>query len=509
MPAREKLLKQAERESAAELGLYVRGTNIWVASPGKLVRYDWDTGQPGKEMDVRAGAGGLIAHGDELMMMDAESGKPVITHIDLDTCQSRSEDFILPGEKSDKRVEPPALQARAGLPIGMPGRDAGRPLDPAKVAEQAQHMSFPEKLALPATLSANINQERALNELNDNQTRRATGPSMEPQPSFSLIPTRDGFVALAAKVLEAKVVTRSAMKAGPARSALDGSLTAGNSSDAANEILNDLQRSRGGDVVQEDLSRYEVIVSRPGVAQAWVGEVIGPPKLYPLQTVDVVAGNKEIIVLDKSNRKLWQSSLAFNVAGDSSALEPSGAPYGQGPCVERKGSLYVFDQGVLSAFDLRNGNARWRLPSVGIAGLFFDERDMMYVNATTASHESLKYSRQIDLSQKVTSVVLKVDSRNGKILWSSQSSGLVNYVSGKFVFAVQQYMPEEEDDNPYKPETGFEARPYLRIRQLDPANGREMWQHFQQRAPLDVAFDKNTIRLVFKKEVQVLKCFSF
>jgi outer membrane protein assembly factor BamB len=225
--------------------------------------------------------------------------------------------------------------------------------------------------------------------------------------------------------------------------------------------------------------------------------------------VDVVGGNKEIIVLDKSNRKLWQSSLAFNVVGDSSALEPSGAPYGQGPCVERKGSLYVFDQGVLSAFDLRNGNARWRLPSVGIAGLFFDERDMMYVNATTASHESLKYSRQIDLSQKVTSVVLKVDSRNGKILWSSQSSGLVNYVSGKFVFAVQQYMPEEEDDNPYKPETGFEARPYMRIRRLDPANGREMWQHFQQRAPLDVAFDKNTIRLVFKKEVQVLKCFSF
>jgi outer membrane protein assembly factor BamB len=190
-------------------------------------------------------------------------------------------------------------------------------------------------------------------------------------------------------------------------------------------------------------------------------------------------------------------------------LDPASATYGQGPCVERKGSLYVFDQGVLTAFDLANGNARWRLPSVGIAGLFFDDRDMMYVNATTASHESLKYSRQIDLSQKVTSVVLKVDSRNGKILWSTQSSGMVNYVSGKFIFSVQEYMPQEEDeDNPYKPETGFEAQPYLRIRRLNPANGHEMWQHFQQRAPLDVAFDKNTIRLVFKKEVQVLRFFS-
>lgn len=38
-----------------------------------------------------------------------------------------------------------------------------------------------------------------------------------------------------------------------------------------------------------------------------------------------------------------------------------------------------------------------------------------------------------------------------------------------------------------------------------PANGRIMWEHFQQRAPLDVEFDKNTIRLVFKKEVQVLR----
>jgi hypothetical protein len=32
-----------------------------------------------------------------------------------------------------------------------------------------------------------------------------------------------------------------------------------------------------------------------------------------------------------------------------------------------------------------------------------------------------------------------------------------------------------------------------------------MWEHFQQRAPLDIQFDRNTIRLVFRKEVQVLR----
>jgi outer membrane protein assembly factor BamB len=238
--------------------------------------------------------------------------------------------------------------------------------------------------------------------------------------------------------------------------------------------------------------------------------VIGPAKLYPLQTVNVLAVSKMIIVLDKSNRKLWQSTLAFDVIGGLDALDAESATYGQGPCVERKGSLYVFDGGVLTAFDLANGNVRWRLPSVGIAGLFFDDHDMMYVNTTTASHEALQYSRQIDVSRKVVSVVLKIEPRSGKIVWTAQPGGLVNYVSGKFIFTVQEYMPEEEDEeNPYTVETGFEKQPYLRIRRINPSNGHEMWEHFQQRAPLDVAFEKNTIRMVFKKEVQVLKFFSF
>jgi hypothetical protein len=53
------------------------------------------------------------------------------------------------------------------------------------------------------------------------------------------------------------------------------------------------------------------------------------------------------------------------------------ASYGQGPCVEFKDALYVFDAGVLSAFDLKTGNVRWRLPSIGITGLFFDDQGMI------------------------------------------------------------------------------------------------------------------------------------
>jgi len=125
----------------------------------------------------------------------------------------------------------------------------------------------------------------------------------------------------------------------------------------------------------------------------------------------------------------------------------------------------------------------------------------MYVNTTTASHDRLKFSRQIDLSQKVSSVILKIDSHNGKILWSEESKGLVNYVSGKFVLAAQSSIP----DTPEDADTGLEKQPWMRIRRINAGNGREVWNYFQERAPLDIAFDQNTIRLVFKKEVQVLR----
>jgi hypothetical protein len=32
-----------------------------------------------------------------------------------------------------------------------------------------------------------------------------------------------------------------------------------------------------------------------------------------------------------------------------------------------------------------------------------------------------------------------------------------------------------------------------------------MWEHVEERAPLDLQFDQNTIRLVFRKEVEVLR----
>jgi hypothetical protein len=497
--------------------LRVRGRNIWVSTPGKLVRYDWDTGNPGKEIPLASSFGGLIPRGDELLMVETDSGHPVVTHINLTNCETRTEEIGGPAVAraattiDNPTAKKPPGSTGSGLPSGMPGEASGKALDPAKVAEQAQHLSYPAKIALPAVLAVQLNQERALAEMNDKQQRPASLPVLPPAPeeSSSLIPTGDGLMQVSVRLIESRITQRSAMKAAPAKSALDGAVTVAQTTDVANEILNDMQRSRGGDVVTEDNSRYQVTIRRPGEKEGWSGEVTGPPSFFPLQTVNVLAANKSILVFDKSNKLLWKGPLNYNVSGDLSSLDAGNALYGQGPCVEHKNGLFVFDAGVLTAFDLATGNARWRLPSVGVVGLFFDDQDMMYVNTTTAGPDSLKYSRQIDVSQKTSSVVLKLDSKTGKTLWNAELNGLINCVSGKFIFTVKMYQPDEVDEaDSVGPQTGSDTPPYLRIKRIDPRTGREMWEHFQQRAPLDIQFDKNTIRLVFKKEVQVLRFLS-
>jgi outer membrane protein assembly factor BamB len=455
-----------------------------------------------------------MSRGDDLLLVESQSGRPLITRVNLATCVVSSDEPGASTETATNSNSGPAIPGAgdsevAGLPTGTPGRDAGKVMDPAKVGAQAQHLSYPERLALPATLAVNANQERALAELRS-ESGRPAAPKPAPAPpgeSTSLVPSRDGFVQFSVRLLESRITSRSAMKAPPKKSALDH-LTAGNSQDAANEILNEMQRARGGDTVSEDESRYQVTLRRPGDAEGWTGEVVGPPALYPLQTVNVLAAAKSVLVFDKSNKLLWQSSLSFDVPAGLGALDPDNAPYGQGPCVERGASLYLFDQGVLTAFDSATGNVRWRLPSVGIVGLFFADPDIMYVNTTTAGPENLKYSRQIDISQKVSSAVLKVDSHDGKVLWSTEPGGLVNYVSGKFLYTVAYRMAEEPDeDDPSSNENA--PPPYLRIRRISPKDGHMLWEHDEPRAPLDIQFDKNLIRLVFKKEVEVLKFLTF
>ena len=82
----------------------------------------------------------------------------------------------------------------------------------------------------------------------------------------------------------------------------------------------------------------------------------------------------------------------------------------------------------------------------------------------------------------------------------------MSYVSGKFIYCVRSYHADDDEESPaYTMDSISGRESELDIKRLNPTNGHVLWEHVQKRAPLDVQFDQNTIRLVFKKEVQVLR----
>ncbi len=284
--------------------------------------------------------------------------------------------------------------------------------------------------------------------------------------------------------------------------------------EVANELLNEMTRNAGGGTVREDVSRYLAKVHVGGKEVAdWEGEVVGRPSVYPQQTVNAVVAGKTLIVLDKSNKKKWESTLTFPVSGGGSYFEDEADAFrtGLGPVVERGDTLYVFDEGVLSAFETTSGNARWRLPSVGVMGLFFDDEGKIYVNTTTASPDKIKYSRQIDVTDRTDDIVIKLDAKTGAEIWRHSMGGTIPHLSGKYIYTMS-YLGPLDDNEELSPEMvamGVQTKPYLRIRRINPKNGRVMWDYYQPRGPLDVRIHENTFQVVLKKEVQVLKFMTF
>ena len=120
---------------------------MWVSFRDKLVRYDWDTGKPAQRIPLAAGFGGLIPRGDELLLIgDDEQKSRVVTHLDLVTGQTRTEEIGETARPSGLAADHKAgsvaaagsrVPASAGLPLGTPGADGGKPIDPAKAAGQA------------------------------------------------------------------------------------------------------------------------------------------------------------------------------------------------------------------------------------------------------------------------------------------------------------------------------------------------------------------------------------
>ncbi|HTG45006.1 MAG TPA: PQQ-binding-like beta-propeller repeat protein [Verrucomicrobiae bacterium] len=545
IPSLEELTESMIRSAEESLALHTHADNVWVKFQDKLVRYDWQNGTPGKEIALTGDFGHWVAKGSELVSLsEKDSGGRVFTHLDLASGEIKEEEFARP-----KKPEPPALTKGAGIARSFPSTASGKvaalptkldsnqlsmaarlmtnqafvanysksgnkPLDPKEVAKQYQNLPLSTKLALPAVIAANANQQRLAAELR--------GESDVPLENVPFLASRrddverttvhraaEGFAELSVKLLKQKSVEVKVMKAAPKKSVTDGELTTGNSMAAANELLNEMQRERFGDSVKEDISTYRVRLKKQGGTEEWSGEVTGEPQFFGLKTLNLLVAGDSLFVFDKDAKKLWEGKLSSKVPGGDSNWDDSPSIYGDGPCIERGERLYIFDQTVLTAYEKSTGKVQWRLPSVGTAGLFFDEQGSVYVNTTTADLDSVRYSMQIDVTRQTRSQVIKLQESTGKVLWRADGEGMVNYVSGKFVYTTEiKYGDLEEASFLPDIKTGLEIPPHVQIKRLSPRNGRVLWEHYQKRAPLDVQFDGNRIQLLFRKELQVLSYMS-
>ena len=111
-----------------------------------------------QEIALPESGGELVERDDELQIAGAES----VTHINLANGETHTENVQAVGAELATSAPGAARagnSATGGLPVA--GLDNSRPLDPNKVASQAQNLKVPGRIALPALL-ANASHEQQL-----------------------------------------------------------------------------------------------------------------------------------------------------------------------------------------------------------------------------------------------------------------------------------------------------------------------------------------------------------
>lgn len=325
---------------------------------------------------------------------------------------------------------------------------------------------------------------------------------IEPQREIFL--SDASVIHLQSRLLELKFTTVQTMKERKGPAILDSSnVRASQGWEAAEEFFNDARRAETGGVRYENESRYAVTLRRLlGPGRGWSGEVIGPPTFFALRGLDLLVAGKGVYAFDKSGQKLWESKLSYGIA-------PRFIDSDEAPAFEHGGKLYFFDQGTLTCFDPRSGEAKWRYQTVGITGMCADQKGNIYVCSTTAGPDKIKYSDDISLSEQIHPVILKMDPATGTVLWQTTRTGQQLFVSGKYLYATRgqvsrmdmmSAMMNRDDD--------VVAPTHHRLHRIDPGNGKEEWEYYRAQAPSFVAPRGNRILLQYPKEIEVVKFFS-
>jgi hypothetical protein len=483
----EEMAEWMERGLLDGLRFHFQGHNLWIVFPQKAARYDWQTGKPTQEIPLEGRLTEFTPSDAALFLISRQdSGAQVLTRIDTTSGVVRREEVAGDAGALAGLVAAPAAQAPTNtsrLTAGPARTAQGRTTN----ASGAAVAKIRSAQAPPAEASID------------------DGTGFVDASRTEFVHAGRNVAQVSVRLVKKNMVAYQAMRDKPRQSELDKGVSAANATAAINEVLNEWQEDKTGGKRWEDESTYRVIIRRllGEGAPDWNGEVTGPPQLFSTPTVDVLIAGKTVIALDKSNRKLWEGKLAYTVSADflsehDGFLEREADEHS--PCFEHGSTLYLFDQGMLTAFELATGNVLWRLPAVGINQVQAGEEGILYVTTTSAGADRLKYSQQIDLSQKIMPVLLKVDARAGKILWRVTESGSGCHLSGKFLYLVEKHV----GDDTFR-RGGLGVPEHTRISRLNPRDGSVMWEYYEYQYPLAMDFHQNTIQVLFRKELRVLK----
>jgi hypothetical protein len=503
-PAAEQLKRAKELVLSSRLeGLqfHFEGTNIWIIFTNKVARFDWQTGKADKEIKISGGVEEFLPQERSLLVLSAKDpGTRLLTHIQLPDAEVKSEEIVDP---TAKLASAPAK--KSGTNVLARASTTTKGVTNAALIAVAQVKPGTKVAQIPAptprAMTVHANPDYSGDELMQKTLTYATGTN--------LVNAGENAAEIRVELIEEKFVQVRTMKDKPKQSALDGNVNSSSTLAVANEFFNEWKEQETGGVRLQDESRYNVTIHRYLQKEAadWNAEVTGPPHFFPLQTVDLLVAGKSLVAMDKANHKRWDSKLNFIISEESLLERERWNSEGEErfmPCVERQAVVYFFDPGVLTAFDAANGNVRWRLPSVGVSHVQFDHEGLMYVVTTSADPEQIKYSEQIDISRKTLPVLLKVDPKNGKILWKLTRMGESCILSGKFLYSVEATYG---DPDPLKLNLG--APEHTRIYRLNPKDGSTEWEFYMKKFAVDVAFRENTIQLLFPNEMKVLRFCRF
>ena len=450
IPTLEEMIDANRRAAAAAVHLHARGESIWVSTPGKLTRRDWSSGGSASEIDLPASDVQLLANGDELLLRAGPHTAMVVNLLSGEAKTHRA--AVAAVEDTSKPTVRPAAAAR-----GAPTNSGARPTS-------GRRAGTIERLTSPALNAASNNQQRLEAELRRNtsgavgtapaRNSGATSRSGAPE-HVELVLTRHGIFQISSKSVGV--------------------------------------RSINGDNVSAQQSRIRRIDN--GSEAEWTGEFPGMVEVRALPGITLVTAGRTVVALDKDLKKVWDKRLEGDPAlSVRDVFTPDVGPRGLGPFVEHQGVLYILDNSAVNAVDLASGASKWRLQCEGPSGIVIDDAGDLYATVV------------VSVGEKADVGVQKIEGATGKPLWKIDREGHASYASGKFLYTFDAYMGDQgDDDDPNFEKSIFYVGPFVRVRRVDSGTGKILWNHVQERHPLDVRIDQNTFQLLFRKEVQLLK----